>query len=390
MKLTGARVAVDAMTATRMDLTVARSRILPFGTPSPDPVEYDLSGHLLLPGLINAHDHLEFNLFPRLGVGPWPNATSWAADIYSPGRSPIKEHLALSRRARLLWGGLKNLLSGVTTVAHHNGYSPEVFEHGFPVRVVRRYGWAHSIDFSPDFRERFDRTPARWPFIMHAAEGTDEHAHSEVRRIESAGALTRRTVLVHAVALKADDIALLRRRKASIVWCPTSNLFTLGRSLSTEVLRSGIRIALGSDSALTAEGDLRDEMRAARRQGMDTREIYELVTRRAADVLKLGWGHGVIRERGSADVVAVMDSGGPPTEALQTLNPALVMVGGSVKLLAKHVSVMNRKTSNPLRHTLAVEGEGNWFVDVDVSALHKETVRALGPEYRLAGKRVCA
>ena len=29
----------------------------------------DLKGFLLLPGLINAHDHLEFGLFPRLGKG---------------------------------------------------------------------------------------------------------------------------------------------------------------------------------------------------------------------------------------------------------------------------------------------------------------------------------
>ncbi len=38
----------------------------------------DLSGFLLLPGLINAHDHLEFSLFPNIGDGPYQNAAQWA------------------------------------------------------------------------------------------------------------------------------------------------------------------------------------------------------------------------------------------------------------------------------------------------------------------------
>jgi hypothetical protein len=76
----------------------------------------NLDAYQLLPGLINAHDHLDFNLFPRLGSGPYPNATAWAEDIYHPECSPVSQQLRLPKRIRLLWGGLKNLLSGVTTV----------------------------------------------------------------------------------------------------------------------------------------------------------------------------------------------------------------------------------------------------------------------------------
>ena len=39
------------------------------------------------------------------------------------------------------------------------------------------------------------------------------------------------TVIVHGVAFRREELALLKERKASLVWCPTSNHFTLGRTL---------------------------------------------------------------------------------------------------------------------------------------------------------------
>ncbi len=53
-------------------------------------VELDLDGLQILPGLINAHDHLEFALFPRLGRRIYSNATEWARDIYRPEESPVR------------------------------------------------------------------------------------------------------------------------------------------------------------------------------------------------------------------------------------------------------------------------------------------------------------
>ena len=387
MRLIGARIARDAKTTEPIDLEVCSGRIS-FAAPNSKrsysnlPV-LDLTGFLVLPGLINAHDHLEFNLFPSLGRGTYENAKRWAADIYQPSVSPVKEHLALSKHTRMVWGGLKNLLSGVTTVAHHNPLDDTALHPSFPVNVVKRFGWAHSLDFSPDLVERFRTTPEGWPFILHAGEGVDEHARSEIGRLEKLGVLSERTVLVHAIGLDQPDLHLLRARRSALVWCPSSNVSTYGQTLCASALQSDLNVILGTDSALTAQVDLIDELEVARRtHPLSADDLFEMVTTRSARVLRLSDGEGTIREGGVADLVIVEDHGQSPAEALQQMRPEMVMVRGKIRLVSP------RFLDTKEWHAINVEGRGNWFTDVNLPALHEETVRALGPEYRLAGRRV--
>ena len=387
MILHGARVALDARESVRTDLTLAGGRVTSFCA-GPAPV-FDLSGYLLLPGLINAHDHLEFSLFPRLGKGPYPNATIWARDIYRPSDTPIREHLCVPKRTRLFWGGVKNLLSGVTLVAHHNPFETRVFDRRFPVRVLRRYGWAHSLRFSPDLRRRFTRTPPKWPFILHAAEGVDDSAREELRALSEEGVLDSRTVIVHGVALDLTSLELMRRRRAALIWCPSSNLFTLGRTLHPEALRSGIAIALGTDSPLTAAGDLADEIGIVHRKfRLSAEEIYAMVTTRAAQVLRLGNGLGSITRGGVADFVAVPDVGQTPAEALVNLRPRFVMIGGRIRLVSACLAGRMPHICRRLEHFIRVDGRGEFFTDVPLPQLHSSAQAALGGALLLAGKAV--
>ena len=217
-------------------------------------IELDLDGLQVLPGLINAHDHLEFALFPRLGQRRYTNATEWARDIYHPDKSPVREHLQVPKTLRLLWGGLRNLVSGATTVCHHNPYDT-AFDDDFPVRVVKNQGWAHSLAFQANLRECFDATPPGGLFFIHAGEGTDDEAARQIFELHDLGMLNANTVLIHAVGFKEEGWRLIRESGASVVWCPRSNCFTLGRTLSPDVIASGVPITLGTDSPLTAEGD---------------------------------------------------------------------------------------------------------------------------------------
>jgi cytosine/adenosine deaminase-related metal-dependent hydrolase len=393
MTITGGRVALDAKTTAKVDLEVSDGRTSFSDPRSPDarscPPAIDLTGFLVLPGLINAHDHLEFNLFPSLGRGPYRNAKSWASEIYRPSISPLKEHLALSKRSRMVWGGLKNLLSGVTTVAHHNPFDAAAFGPSFPVNVVKHFGWAHSLDFSPDLVERFRATPADWPFILHAAEGLDEHARSEIGRLEDLGVLSERTVLVHGIGLDSSDLQLLCARQSALVWCPTSNVSTYGQTISGAVLRSDLKVALGTDSALTAQVDLIDEIEVARQtHQVAATDLFEMVTSRSARILRLTDGQGTIRAGGVADLIVLEDRGQTPAEALQQMRPEMVIVRGKVRLASARLLDRTPTLVTSNWHAVNVEGRGKWFTNVELTSLHQETVGVLGPEYRLAGRQV--
>lgn len=387
MTLVGGRVALSAGESIQTNIGIGGSRIRRLDPKLSCAPLLDLTGFLILPGLINAHDHLEFNLFPRLGRGPYPNATEWAHDIYRPSESPIRPHLLVPKTIRLFWGAIKNLLSGVTTVSHHNPYRRDIFERRFPVHVVKRFGWAHSLRFSSDAEERFRKTPAGVPFIIHAGEGRDAQARDEILQLQTHGMLAPSTVIVHGVALKSDDLSLLAQRGVSLIWCPTSNYFTLGQTLAPEVLRSGIPVALGTDSALTAQGDLLNELCAARRH-VHLFRLYEMVTSQAARILRLDSGEGSIREGGLADLLVVADKRQTPAEALLDLRPEMVILRGRIKLLSSRMADWLCLRKLPNFQAIEVEGRGRYLIACRVAALAARTRKHLGNDFRLAGKKL--
>ncbi|HEV3199745.1 MAG TPA: amidohydrolase family protein [Bryobacteraceae bacterium] len=346
----------------------------------------DLAGHMLLPGLINAHDHLEFSLFPKLGHGRYRNSGDWARDIYHPDRSPIREHLRVPKRVRLWWGGLKNLLSGVTTVCHHNPYEPAVFGPDFPVRVLRRFAWAHSLEFEPDLAARFRKAPPGYPFLVHCAEGTDARARRELQTLDSLGALDRRTAIIHGVAFERADLDLMQRRGASLIWCPTSNRAMLGRTVSRDIFRSGIPIALGTDSALSAPVDLLDELAVARRYlpaHLEER-LYAMVTTIPAKIL------GMALRTTACDWVAVCSNARAPVQALLKGSIALVVVRGHIRLIAPSLARQLPAAFVRGFQPLTIEGRPTVLVEADVRALRRAAGKHLGSTLRLAGKRILA
>jgi cytosine/adenosine deaminase-related metal-dependent hydrolase len=351
----------------------------------------DLSGYLLLPGLVNAHDHLEFALFPRLGRGGYRNFIEWADDIHRPGSSPVREHRAVPKNTRLWWGGIRNLLAGVTTVCHHNPYVEEVFDEGFVVRVMRDFGWAHSLPMDGDLIAKHKQARRDQLFIIHLGEGVDARSAEEIFRLSREGALDERTVIVHGLGIDERGMSLLNSAGAALVWCPTSNIFLFGRTHDPRTIQSVSRVALGSDSPLTAEGNLLDEVRFARGSvGMRAEDLYALVTTGAAQTLRLPDAEGTLRIGGVADLIGVRDAGLSPAQTLVSLRSSeieLVVIGGCVQLASPEVLCrLPRLTTTGLR-PLEIEGEIRW-IRAPLERLFSETQRHLPGDIRLGGKKV--
>jgi cytosine/adenosine deaminase-related metal-dependent hydrolase len=351
----------------------------------------DLKGFLLLPGLVNAHDHLEFALFPRLGAGEYRNSVEWAEDIHCRNAEIIAMHRQVPKDVRLWWGGIRNLLGGATTVSHHNPYDAGIFDNDFAVRVLRDYGWAHSMTMDSGVAQKKRQTQAGVPFVIHLGEGIDQRSEDEITELHSLGALDENTVLVHGLALDKKGRALLRESEAGLIWCPSSNVFLFGRTLSAEVIESVPRLALGSDSPLTAIGDLLDELRFAwdlTQLHPDT--MYHLVTRRAAQLLRLREGQGSLRPGSVADIIAVRDRGFSPAETLTSLSyldVELVLIGGRVHLASDEIRQRLPYGARVGLQPIVVEGTLRW-VRAPVERLFRETEPHLPDGIFLGGKRV--
>lgn len=268
--------------------------------------EADLGGRVVLPGMVNAHDHLDFSIFPALGRPPYPSAYAWIADAESGRTDPaMAAALAVPLPDRLLLGGLRNLLAGVTAVAHHNPYHRALARPDFPVRVLARYHFAHSPGLTPALRRTYRTTDRRIPWMVHAAEGTDERCRSELDLLEQANVLRQNTVVIHGIALDEADARRLAAARACVVWCPESNRRLYGATARVAELRAaGVRVGLGSDSPAAGVRDPLSNLAAARAEGVLTdTELVDLATRASAEVARLPVGAADVGA--PADLIAI-------------------------------------------------------------------------------------
>jgi cytosine/adenosine deaminase-related metal-dependent hydrolase len=335
----------------------------------------DLGECIVLPGLINAHCHLDYSSL-RGSILPSRNFPQWITRI-----NALKRSLSDDDYLKAMDLGFAELRrSGVTSVFNIVA-TPQILPRLAPPRI-RTWFFLELIDIRP--RPWIDESafgswlffePSEWlggfglsphapytasaklysaalaaahnfkmPFTTHLSESASEYEmfaagkgelfdflskmgrsmtdcgqRSPFRALALSGLLPKDALLVHMNELDEADLKILEGdewRSLSIVHCPKSSRFLHHRLFPMKPLRERcFNVCLGTDSLASNDSlNLFSEMRmAARNHGfLSAKELVEMVTVNPARAIGLEQSLGQIRPGYLADAVSIPFRGGYP------------------------------------------------------------------------------
>lgn len=262
-------------------------------------VHLDGAGNLALPGFINSHDHLDFNLFPQLGTSQYRNYREWGPAIQSANRELIDRILKIPQITRTRWGIYKNLLNGFTTVVNHG--APLKIEEQL-IDVFQEYESLHSPGFERKWKRKLNNLfKIKTPLVIHAGEGIDEYASNELDKLTRFNFFKRKIIVVHGVAMVPQQAVSFR----GLVWCPASNLFMFGKTAAINQLKEATTVVFGTDSTLTSPWNAWEHFRSALQTGMsDPGELLDMLGMNAASLFGLK-DKGSLTEGAIADIILI-------------------------------------------------------------------------------------
>ena len=292
------------------------------------PVHLHFTDALVFPGLINSHDHLDFNLFPQLGNKVYSNYTDWGMDIHKNNSKEIKAVMKIPAHLRIQWGLYKNLLNGITTVVNHGKQIKT--NHNY-IHVFQSCHTLHSVAFERWWKYRLNLPFAKkLPYAIHVGEGTDAAANNEINTLLRWNLFKRKLIGIHGVAMNAKQAAHFD----ALVWCPASNYFLLNATANIKELKKNVPVLFGTDSTLTASWSFWDQLRQARQTGVLTdNELFDAITSTAARTWNIPGG--TITTGSAADIVVAKKKAANTMDGFYAINPEdmlLVLQQGKVRL----------------------------------------------------------
>lgn len=251
---------------------------------------------IAFPGLINSHDHLDFNLFPRLGEKKYKSYIEWGKYIHKNYKNEINEVLTVPEAIRAKWGIYKNILCGVTTVVNHG---KKLFFDETLISVIQSSQTIHSVAFEKFWKLKLNNPfKKNIPCVIHAGEGVDDKAAKEIDTLINWNVLKRELVAVHGVAMSS----MQAKHFKGLVWCPDSNYFLLNNTAAVNELKNKTTICFGTDSSLSSSWNIWEHIKLARKLNLvNDEELYCMLNKNPSHL----WNSnaGFIKEGKLADIV---------------------------------------------------------------------------------------
>ena len=352
-------------------VAIAGGRIAAIATTNPDlsPVD-DLGDSILMPGLVNAHTHLEFSALERPLGAPGMTLPEWIRLVIGERKRGDSDAGAAIRA-----GLAESVAAGVTSIGEIATASASDYATAKPQAELMLF--QEAIGFSAgrvesvagDVERRLDAAAGlragisphapytvhplllerlvrlavdrRLPVAMHLAESREElqllrdgdgpfRELLEERSMWDGSAIPRgsrpldylralveapRALVVHGNYFDQEEIEFLgqRRERMSIAFCPRTHGYFRHEAYPLEaMLDAGVRVALGTDSrASNPDLDLLAEVRFAARRfpGVSPERWVRMATLDGAEALGLDKELGSLAPGKRTDLIAVACSG---------------------------------------------------------------------------------
>lgn len=323
----------------------------------------DLTGHLLMPGLINAHTHSVMVLFRGRSEGQsLLTMEGWYNSIREPELSLVSSDIGPA----VALSCAEMVLSGTTTFCDQYFFAEEIAEavKAAGLRAVIAYGivqlgderrGVEELARAKAFLEQQRSADGRvipWfgphaPYVdnteallkaeveianqfgvglhLHMAAGPEDNQETQARyrktatvALEQIGFFKGRIHAAHCLDLSDEDIAVFARApNASVAYCATAGLRSGREGIcpAVSLREAGVTVALGTDNvAANNSYDMVAEMRVAglvashregRAQPISSLELVRMATIEGAKALGIEHETGSLEAGKSADMIAI-------------------------------------------------------------------------------------